>query len=152
MSYNLAVWEGIRPVDDATATTTFEDRYRMHMRHVGGQKTSPTLVIRQYVEELVTRWPDMSPDDDEEAEDACPWCDGPLINNAGGPLFYSAWSSASIRRPRRLRLISPELSVSSASTPRTAVCSPDRHRYGHGRVHRCWAAVPCVRVAQAVQV
>ncbi|MFF9819005.1 hypothetical protein [Streptomyces sp. NPDC014006] len=88
MSYDLAVWEGDRPADDAAATATFEDLYRQHMRHTGGQKTAPTPLIRQYVEALVARWPDMSPDDDEEAEEACPWSDGPLINNTSGPLFY----------------------------------------------------------------
>ncbi|MEU9479657.1 hypothetical protein [Streptomyces sp. NPDC048191] len=88
MSYDLAVWEGVRPADDATATTTFQDLYRKHMRRMGGQKTPPAPLIRQYVEALVTRWPDLSPDDDEEDEDASPWSDGPLINNASGPLFY----------------------------------------------------------------
>ncbi|GLX40721.1 hypothetical protein Sros01_67940 [Streptomyces roseochromogenus] len=45
MSYDLAVWEGVRPVDDATATATFKDLYRMDMRHVAGQRTSPTPLI-----------------------------------------------------------------------------------------------------------
>ncbi|MGW7196220.1 hypothetical protein [Streptomyces chryseus] len=85
MSYDLAVWEGARPDDDAAATATFEDLYRKHME---GQKTPPTLLIRQYVEALVARWPDLSLDDDEEDEDASPWSDSPLINNASGPLFY----------------------------------------------------------------
>ncbi|MEV7616136.1 hypothetical protein [Streptomyces sp. NPDC089799] len=88
MSYDLAVWEGVRPADDAAATAVFEDLYREHMQHMGGQKTRPAHLIRQYVEALVARWPDLSPDDDEEDEDASPWSDGPLINNASGPLFY----------------------------------------------------------------
>ncbi|MFD8144058.1 hypothetical protein [Streptomyces sp. NPDC059708] len=88
MSYDLAVWEGVRPLDDAAATATFKDLYRKHMRHAGGQKTVPMPLIRQYVEALVARWPDLSPDDDEEDEDASPWSDGPLINNASGPLVY----------------------------------------------------------------
>ncbi|MFF4498806.1 hypothetical protein [Streptomyces sp. NPDC001546] len=36
----------------------------------------------------MARWPDLSPDDDEDDEDASPWSDSPLINNASGPLFY----------------------------------------------------------------
>lgn len=88
MSYALAVWEGVRPVNDEAAAATFEDLYREHMRHMGGQKTPTTPLIRQYVEALVTRWPDLSPDDDEDDEDASPWSDGPLINNSSGPLFY----------------------------------------------------------------
>lgn len=88
MSYDLAVWEGARPSDDATATTTFKHLCREHMRHMGGRKTPPNPLIRQYVEALVAHWPDLSPDDDEEDADASPWSDGPLINNASGPLFY----------------------------------------------------------------
>ncbi|MFF3861420.1 hypothetical protein [Streptomyces sp. NPDC002209] len=87
MSYDLAVWEGVRPADDE-ATATFKDLCRKHMRHMGGQKSSPTPLIRQYVEALVARWPDLSLDDDEEDEDASPWSDGPLINNASGPMLY----------------------------------------------------------------
>ncbi|RST09021.1 hypothetical protein EF910_02080 [Streptomyces sp. WAC07149] len=90
MSYDLAVWEGVRPVDDAAATATFEELFGKHMRHGGGQKTVPTPLIREYVEALVARWPDLSPDDDEEDEDASPWSDGPLIDNASGPLLYFA--------------------------------------------------------------
>ncbi|MCX4775287.1 hypothetical protein [Streptomyces sp. NBC_01264] len=88
MSYDLAVWEGARPADDTMATTTFEDLYRKHMRHMGGQKAAPTPLIRQYVEALVARWPDLSPDDDDEDEKASPWSDGPLVNNASGPMLY----------------------------------------------------------------
>ncbi|MCZ0985089.1 hypothetical protein [Streptomyces diastatochromogenes] len=85
MSYDLAVWEGVRPTDDASATAAFEG---LHREHMGGERTPPTPLIRQYVEALVARWPDLSPDDHEEDEDASPWSDGPLINNASGPLFY----------------------------------------------------------------
>lgn len=85
MSYDLAVWEGPRPVDDAAASVAFEDLYA---EFVGGQSVPPTALIRHYVGELVGRWPDLSPDDDDEDEDASPWSDGPLINNASGPLFY----------------------------------------------------------------
>lgn len=84
MSYDLAVWEGIRPTDDA-ASATFED---LCLEHMGARKTPPTPLIRQYVEALVARWPDLGSDADEEGEDASPWSDGPLINNASGPLFY----------------------------------------------------------------
>lgn len=73
MSYDLAVREGVQAADDAAATATFEDLYRKNMRHMGGQKTPPAPLVGQYVEALVARWPDLSPDDDEEDEDASPW-------------------------------------------------------------------------------
>ncbi|WP_369229353.1 hypothetical protein AB5J56_01940 [Streptomyces sp. R21] len=50
-----------------------------------GAAEPPTSRIRQHVEGLVTRWPDLSADDEDE--DVSPWSDGPLIDNASGPLF-----------------------------------------------------------------
>lgn len=83
MSYDLAVWEGARPVDDAAALTVFEDFYDRFMRNRG---LPPTPGITRYVEALVARWPDLSPEDEDE--DGSPWADGPLIDNASGPLLY----------------------------------------------------------------
>jgi hypothetical protein len=83
MSYDLAVWDGPRPADDAAALEVFEDLYG---RFKESTSEPPTPRIRQYVEGLVARWPDLSADDEDE--DASPWSDGPLINNASGPLIY----------------------------------------------------------------
>ncbi|GAA2326144.1 hypothetical protein GCM10010246_04510 [Streptomyces cuspidosporus] len=82
MSYDLAVWDGPRPADDAAALEVFEDLYGTFM---GGASEPPTPRIRQYIEGLVARWRDVSTDDEDE--DTSPWSDGPLINNASGPLF-----------------------------------------------------------------
>ncbi|WP_319695355.1 hypothetical protein [Streptomyces sp. ME19-01-6] len=83
MSYDLAVWDGPRPADDTAALDVFEDLYG---RFMGGTSEPPTPRIRQYVEGLAARWPGLSADDEDEY--ASPWSDGPLINNASGPLFY----------------------------------------------------------------
>ncbi|MEV0116857.1 hypothetical protein AB0H77_27040 [Streptomyces sp. NPDC050844] len=83
MSYDLVVWEGERPADDAAARTEFTDLSEQYMR---GQHVTPTPQIKGYVEALVSRWPDLDPDDEDE--DASPWSDGPLIDNASGPLFH----------------------------------------------------------------
>jgi hypothetical protein len=83
MSYDLAVWDGPSPADDVAALEVFEDLYE---RFVGGAGQPPTTRIRQYVEGLVARWPDLGADDEDGV--ASPWSDGPLINNASGPLFY----------------------------------------------------------------
>jgi hypothetical protein len=83
VSYNLAVWEGERPDSDAAARVVFTD---LRGEFTGGRGVEPTARIRKYVETLVARWPDLSPDDEDE--DASPWSDGPLIGNANGPLFY----------------------------------------------------------------
>ena len=83
MSYDLAVWDGPSPADDAAALEVFEGLYDRFMR---GAAEPPTSRIRQYVEGLVARWPDLSADDEDE--DVSPWSDGPLIDNASGPLVY----------------------------------------------------------------
>ncbi|MFE0106431.1 hypothetical protein [Streptomyces sp. NPDC059009] len=83
MSYDLAVWDGLSPAHNTAALEVFEDLYSRFMR---GESQLPTPRIKQYVEGLVTRWPDLG--DDDEDEDASPWSDGPLINNASGPLLY----------------------------------------------------------------
>ncbi|MEU3628960.1 hypothetical protein BS329_41510 [Amycolatopsis coloradensis] len=83
MSFTLAVWEGPRPADDAAAKATFDTLVAEFM---GGRKTPPTMLVRRYVGELITRWPDLDPGADDD-EDDIPWTDSLLINNASGPLF-----------------------------------------------------------------
>ncbi|MEU8890471.1 hypothetical protein [Streptomyces sp. NPDC048442] len=83
MSYDLAVWEGPRPSDDAVAVNVFDALRAACM----GQSIPPTDLIRQLVGDLVERWPDLG-QGDEEADDAIPWSTGPLISEASGPLIY----------------------------------------------------------------
>ncbi|MGX8904221.1 hypothetical protein ACR820_02895 [Streptomyces netropsis] len=84
MSYDLAVWEGPRPSDDAVAGEVFDALCAACM----GQSIPPTDLIRRYVGELVERWPDLGQGDDDEADEDSPWSTGPLINEASGPLIY----------------------------------------------------------------
>jgi hypothetical protein len=81
MSYNLAVWEGARPKTDADALGVFNE---LMDKQQSRAPAPPTTAIRQYVEALLARWPDLGDDDENET----PWSDGPLINNATGPIFY----------------------------------------------------------------
>jgi hypothetical protein len=89
MSFDLAVWEGERPVSDAHAAATFE---RLMDRMEAGDHEPPTERISAYVSALLDRWPDI---DDDGGEDS-PWADGPLIGNALGSSIYFAmvWSRA----------------------------------------------------------
>ena len=82
MSYDLAVWEGARPVDDAAARTTFHDLYERYI--YSDAKDAPTPKITKYVAALLDRWPDLGDDED----DTSPWSTGPLIGEARGPLIY----------------------------------------------------------------
>ncbi|KFZ82064.1 hypothetical protein ED92_17770 [Amycolatopsis sp. MJM2582] len=85
MSYHLAVWEGPRPIDDNAAQAAFA---RLRTEYPGGRRRiRASTLIQQYISQLLARWPDLD-SDAEDDEDDIPWSDGPLIDNASGPLFY----------------------------------------------------------------
>ncbi|MEW2579987.1 hypothetical protein [Streptomyces syringium] len=82
MSYDLAVWEGDHPADDAAAARRFMELYSSC---VDADVTHPpTARIAQYVTTLLERWPDLTEDED----DISPWSTGPLILEARGPMIY----------------------------------------------------------------
>lgn len=89
MTYDLAVWEGPRPADDVEAGAAFQQLYAQYIGDAVGD-VPPTARIRGYVEALLDRWIDLTEDDD----DLSPWADGPLIDNAQGPIVYFSmvWS------------------------------------------------------------
>jgi hypothetical protein len=82
VSYDLAVWEGDRPADDAAAREQFLRLYDRYIR--SGGPRPPTLSIATYVHALLDRYPEM----DSEAGDDSPWVDAPLIGDASGPFLY----------------------------------------------------------------
>jgi len=79
MNYVLAVWDGDMPGDSKQAA----DEYERLIELVEDQEVPPTAKIRRYVEALLARWPDIT---DERGVNS-PWGDGPLMNDATGPLF-----------------------------------------------------------------
>ncbi|MER7512167.1 hypothetical protein ABTX82_27985 [Streptomyces lavendulae] len=91
MSYDLAVWEGERPEDDAAAAQCFRGLYD---RFVDTKEPTvpPAERIAAFVAALLERWPDLAEDDDDTA----PWSTAPLIGEARGPLIYfpMRWSMA----------------------------------------------------------
>lgn len=91
MSYDLAVWEVERPVDDAAAAQSFTDLYDKSIG-TGEAGVPPTERIVAFVAALLERWPDLSEDD----ADRSPWSTDPLIREARGPLIYfpMRWSMA----------------------------------------------------------
>jgi hypothetical protein len=78
MAWVLVAWDGAVPVGAHDADRIFEA-----LESSIGDDAAPTDAIRSYVEELLARWPDIT----EEAGEDSPWADGPLIDNATGPLF-----------------------------------------------------------------
>lgn len=83
MSYDVAVWVGPKPADDASALQTFEelaDRYED-----GGEAPHPEILA--YIEDLTKRYADLTELDDHHIDDS-PWAVGPLTGNAMGPFVY----------------------------------------------------------------
>ncbi|MFE2092988.1 hypothetical protein [Streptomyces sp. NPDC059460] len=91
MSYDLAVWEGERPADDAAAARCFSDLYDRFI-DTDEPAVPPAERIAAFVAVLLERWPDLTEDDD----DTSPWSTAPLIGEARGPLIYfpMRWSMA----------------------------------------------------------
>ena len=77
MSYDVAVWEGPAPRNDASATSEY-------MRRAEGAEDErpPTAAIQRFVAALPARHPD--PTDLDDDVDDSPWADVPLISNAFG--------------------------------------------------------------------
>lgn len=79
MSYDIAVWEGVRPSTDDAARAAYEEHYERYMVQ---QTVPPSSRIQQYVAALLERWPDI------DAAESSPWSDSPLIGNASGSMVY----------------------------------------------------------------
>jgi hypothetical protein len=91
MSYDLAVWDGERPADDAAAARCFNDLYDRYI-DTDEPAVPPVDRIAAFVAALLERWPDITEDED----DISPWSTGPLIGEVRGPLIYfpMRWSVA----------------------------------------------------------
>jgi hypothetical protein len=94
VSYDLAVWEGEQPADDADALVAYLSLADKYVEP--GSPVSPTARIVRYVEALLQRWPDIDIDIDIDIDEKSPWGTSPLINNAVGPMVYvpMVWSQA----------------------------------------------------------
>jgi len=85
MSYDVAVWIGDRPADDADALRTYEELWEKYEN----TEQDPDPKILAYIDDLTKRYPDLTELDDDHVEDS-PWADGPLTGNVMGPFFYFA--------------------------------------------------------------
>ncbi|WP_019876692.1 hypothetical protein [Sporichthya polymorpha] len=81
MAYQLYVWEGERPADDAAGGRECRE---MVCRHLVGDKTAPTARIRAFVDALTAQWSD---DADDPASITSPWVWTPLLDDASGPML-----------------------------------------------------------------
>ena len=86
MSYDMTVWEGEPPADDAAARATFKALYDQYIRRE--YPTPPTSKIAEFAAILAERWPDTG----EALDDDSPWSAAPLIREASGPFMHFAMS------------------------------------------------------------
>jgi hypothetical protein len=89
MSYDLAVWEGERPVDNEAATKFFRERIVPQLEEYDlSSPVPPTPRIRAYVETLLDRWPDIEVVGTEVVNEDSPWSVSPLMGDAIGWFAY----------------------------------------------------------------
>jgi hypothetical protein len=74
VSYDLAIWEGDLPADEATFDALFD-------QYLSGDPHPPTARILAYAQALEARFPD------PESEEA-PWSTGSVVDCASGPVLY----------------------------------------------------------------
>jgi hypothetical protein len=82
MGYQLVVWEGERPADDAAGEEAFQEICR---RYLVDEPVPPTPAILAFVEELTELWTD---DTDDPAWERSPWKFPPVLESASGPALY----------------------------------------------------------------
>jgi hypothetical protein len=90
VSYDLAVWEGEPPADDAAGLAELLDQQERY--HHADTRIPPGQKIREYVDALLKVYPDLTPGAGDD--DPSPWSTAPLIGEANGPYIYfpMAWS------------------------------------------------------------
>jgi hypothetical protein len=79
VSYDLAVWDGDRPLDDDQAGSTYDELYERYLEP-DDVVVPPAPRIVAYVEALLARYPD----DDRNVV----WVSPPVIEEASGPMVY----------------------------------------------------------------
>jgi hypothetical protein len=89
MSFDLAVWER-RLSDGRDVDEVYGELVDRLEEESDPDPASPD--IREFVHELLNRWPDLG----EPGDEVSPWAAGPLMGEANGPWIYFAmtWSGA----------------------------------------------------------
>ncbi|MGW5974357.1 hypothetical protein [Streptomyces sp. NPDC055186] len=79
MSYDLAVWDGERPLDNHQAGATYDELYERYLE--SDDLVPPVPRIVAYVEALVERYPD-------DVDRSVVWASPPILDEASGPVVY----------------------------------------------------------------
>ncbi|MGW0886540.1 hypothetical protein [Streptomyces sp. NPDC002671] len=110
MSYDLAVWDGDRPLDNRQAGSTYDELYERYLES-DDVVVPPAPRIVAYVEALVARYPD-------DADHSVVRASTPVIDEASGPIVYLLMSygkaegvseyAAALAREHRLVCFDPQ--------------------------------------------
>ncbi|MFE1416019.1 hypothetical protein ACFW6F_35260 [Streptomyces sp. NPDC058746] len=80
MSYDLAVWDGDRSVDNRQAGLMYDELYERYLES-DDVVVPPVPRIVAYVEALAARYPD-------DVDQSVVWASAPVIDEASGPIVY----------------------------------------------------------------
>ncbi|MBW8707428.1 hypothetical protein MBT84_48115 [Streptomyces sp. MBT84] len=80
VSYDLAVWDGDRPLDNHQAGLTYDELYERYLES-DDVVVPPAPRIVAYVEALVARYPD-------DVGHSVVWASPPVLEEASGPIVY----------------------------------------------------------------
>ncbi|MCX4546669.1 hypothetical protein [Streptomyces sp. NBC_01565] len=80
MSYDLAVWDGERPLDSRQAGSVYDDLYARYLKS-GDVAVPPAPRVVAYTEALLERYPD-------DVDGNIAWASAPVIDEASGPIVY----------------------------------------------------------------
>ncbi|GGU15301.1 hypothetical protein [Streptomyces lateritius] len=80
MSFDLAVWDGDRPLDNRQAGSTYDELYERYLES-DDVAVPPAPRMTAYVEALVARYSD-------DVDHSVVWASTPVIDEASGPVVY----------------------------------------------------------------
>ncbi|MEV8547560.1 hypothetical protein [Streptomyces sp. NPDC051572] len=81
MSYDLAVWDGDRPLDNRRAGLAYDELYERYLES-DDVVVPPAPRIVAYVGALLARYPD------HHVDRSVVWASPPVIEEASGPIVY----------------------------------------------------------------
>lgn len=84
MGFNLAFWIGDAPANDAAAAAELE---RLYQEHLAGDPLPAAPELLAFIGEITARYPGLTDLDDDHIDDGV-WSDGPLTDDASGPILY----------------------------------------------------------------
>ncbi|WP_251023353.1 hypothetical protein [Streptomyces sp. ISL-10] len=84
MSYDLAVWDGERPLDNHQAGSVYDELYARYLES-DDVVVPPAPSTVAYVEALVDQYPD-------DVDGGVGWASPPVIDEASGPIVYLSMS------------------------------------------------------------